>query len=417
MVRQEPDCAPFFCYGRGRIAQVGLGIMVFNLKYLLFLVLILPLNAGGIVSRFDEGEGLSRTRGKFLGHKDYLSTLKNSATLTIDSGDVDSTLTNFPVTIFLNASAGTGSADCSAFFTELGAYGGSKIAITNATGTQLYIEKELYNFGMLEAVYHVKVPSIASGADTVLTLWYDGAAQDNSRYVGTAGTRIGEQVWDSNFVGVYHMNEAAGSTVIDSTVSSNDGTPVDAPTSNTSGAVGNALTFDGANDYVSLGEPASMDFDADVDSFTLECWATHTATAQDFLISKNVENVANKGQFRINTPGANQKIAVVIGGGWAASAGNEFTSSFKYAAVRSYASAWKCYINAANKAAGTPGTDAAAGIDVLIAASRDVDNTTTLGHWVGSIDEVRISIVARTEDWVEVSYESQRDDFIAITGF
>ena len=74
-----------------------------------------------------------------------------------------------------------------------------------------------------------------------------------------------------------------GSTVIDSTSNSNDGSPSSFPTAST-GKIGGALDFDGINDYVSL-DGQSLE-DHDYGAFTFSTWyrSTHTTVSDDQYI-------------------------------------------------------------------------------------------------------------------------------------
>ena len=65
-----------------------------------------------------------------------------------------------------------------------------------------------------------------------------------------------EEVWDENFVGVWHLEEQVtdnqtGDTHYDSTSNDNDGTQYN--NGPVTGQIGGAQDFDGDNDYVNMG--------------------------------------------------------------------------------------------------------------------------------------------------------------------
>jgi hypothetical protein len=128
--------------------------------------------------------------------------------LTIDSSKVDGDLTNFPVNITLSSGTGQTGFDATAVFDELLAISSTKnIAITDSNDNQLYIEIERWDWENEEANLWVKVPTIASGTDTNLYLYYDTTVSGNITYVGDTGDTPAQNVWDDNFVGVWHMSQ------------------------------------------------------------------------------------------------------------------------------------------------------------------------------------------------------------------
>ena len=95
---------------------------------------------------------------------------------TIDSSKIDTAdLTDFPVMVHLSTASGIGDADVSAVFDELSSDANrKKIAVTTSDGTtQCYVEIEKWDDANEQAWLHVKVPTVAYDADTILYLYYD----------------------------------------------------------------------------------------------------------------------------------------------------------------------------------------------------------------------------------------------------
>ena len=68
---------------------------------------------------------------------------------------------------------------------------------------------------------------MASGATTVIYIYYDSTEDDNATYIGDTDDEVAENVWDANFVAVYHMNQdpsGGASAIKDSTSNDNEGT-------------------------------------------------------------------------------------------------------------------------------------------------------------------------------------------------
>ena len=151
-------------------------------------------------------------------------------TITIDHTKVDATLTDYPVMVKL--------LDANFDFTTVRS-DGLDIAFYDNSDNLLAFEMEYFTkTGTNQGVFHVKVPSVSSSADTTFKMVYgNGEAADLSNKTG---------VWDANFMTVLHM----GSSLNDSTSNANNGT--DAGTSAVSGLNGQGRSFDGTNDYIML---------------------------------------------------------------------------------------------------------------------------------------------------------------------
>ena len=171
--------------------------------------------------------------------------------LTIDSSKVDEDLIDFPVLIHLSNDSGITHADVTSVFEELTISGSrTKIAVYTVSGTedvQCYTEIDKWIVtasGVGESWLWVKVPTVSSGVDTHLYLYYDKDAPDNTSYVGDTNSFTASQVWTNDFELVYHMSNASDTTVYDSTNNSYDGTktasnlPVEVE-----GMIGNAQSY------------------------------------------------------------------------------------------------------------------------------------------------------------------------------
>lgn len=149
--------------------------------------------------------------------------------LTIDRNDIDAVLTWFPIRVYISTSSGRNSTDVSAVFDELTLDANrKKIAVTKADGvTQLYVEIEKWDDANEKANLWVSRDGweIASGADTILYLYYDINKADNTSYVGDPNSTPAENVWDANFKLVDHMQDDPDNAhTRDSTDNNMDGT-------------------------------------------------------------------------------------------------------------------------------------------------------------------------------------------------
>ena len=85
-------------------------------------------------------------------------------------------------------------------------------------------------------------------------------------------------------IGMWPFDEGTGTTTEDKSDNDNHGALENEP-SWTEGINGNALEFDGVNDYVSIPGGTWDDFD-ETDSYTLECWFKTTTTNGGQIISR-----------------------------------------------------------------------------------------------------------------------------------
>jgi len=139
--------------------------------------------------------------------------------------------------------------------------GGWDIIFTSdAAGvSQLDHEVESYDGASGSLVAWVRLPSLSVSEDTVFYLHYGNSAEPGA-------TENPEGVWDSNYRGVWHLNEATDATNMDSTQYSNDGSPSGSPAATTAGKIGPALDFTDSNDFVNVGTCGIFE------NLTLEGW-------------------------------------------------------------------------------------------------------------------------------------------------
>lgn len=158
----------------------------------------------------------------------WLSGWSSRQKIIIDHTKVDADCTSFPVKIIIpstNPVISTAKAD------------GTDIRFTSANGsTLLPFEREIHDAAQQIAVYHVKVPLVSSTADTEIYIYYGNSS--------AADASTPNDVWDSNYSMVLHMDPS----LTDSTVNANDLTNYGTVAG--LGSDGHYRVFDGSNDYL-----------------------------------------------------------------------------------------------------------------------------------------------------------------------
>ena len=209
-----------------------------------------------------------------------------------------------------------------------------------------------------------------------------------------AGASGSAPVWNAGFRGVWHLSD----TLSDATANANSG--VNTGSVATDGAVAGGRAFDG-NDFIDCGNSASLNFTTD--QLTLSAWIKPSAISGNAVVSKAYDaphsppyyswvlyTVSDALHCRIDTaaatygalsPGQWQHVAAVYNGSQAT-----------------------LFVN--GQAAGSFGKTGN-----LLSTARNVRiggrDTSSLGEFFfGSIDEVRISAVARSADWIRAERDT-----------
>jgi hypothetical protein len=331
----------------------------------------------------------------------FLSGYTRRKQITIDHTRVGSTLTDFPLLVKIVADTDLGA--------EINAY--TEIAFTADDGTTL-LDQEHNDFaasgGQVDASYWVRVPSISSSSDTVIYMYYTAG---QSRSDSTA-------VWDSNFEGVWHLEQdpsGGAPQILDSTSNGRDGTSEGSMTSGelVAGRLANGLSFDGSDDDIDVGaiNPSHV---------TISLWAYLTASdgtdnggfvANDDPFSSGhgySAGIRNNGLtttlFEIGDSGTNylsQNLDVSLSvnvPGW-----NHFGFSYSGATL-------KTFLN------GSQAGSISGFSNPLGNSANSVKIGTTPSTFTGmtaffnsTLDEVRISNAARSGDWISYEYTNQSD--------
>ncbi len=150
----------------------------------------------------------------------------------------------------------------------------------------------------------------------------------------------------------YHLNEATGATIIDSSVNGRNGTPVNSPVS-VAGKLNNCLSFNGSNQYVNCGDIAHFER---TQPFSIEMWIRYTSTATEGVMGNLLLSGTGRGWQFYTTSG---KLGFQLRGG---STGNAISITisviinddnwhhviFTYNGS-SLASGIKCYVDGVSK--------------------------------------------------------------------
>ncbi|MBN1771137.1 MAG: LamG domain-containing protein [Deltaproteobacteria bacterium] len=341
--------------------------------------------------------------------------------LTLDHGDIDEAMADFPVLVHLGSSVGREADDVTFVFDELPTVADRrKLAVTTSDGVSpCAVEVERWDAAAREAWLWVRVPAVLPDSDTVLYLYFDGRQADNDADVGDPGTAAGQRVWTNGYRLVLHMQDGADeSQVLDSSPHGNLGTRPTAgnPHQVAEGRCGCALRWDGAgdNEFVRVEDAPSLDLGS---AFTAEVWAAYEKgrTPNDYerMLTKKAaytdldgwefslesgldRYLTTRGSSAAGTSGIANVVASWAAGGW-----HHVAVFYEGARARAL-------------------VDGALQDDVAIRAVEDNGRPLLVGRyggsvthrWFGLLDEIRLSDRVRSDAWIRASCESGRDDLV-----
>ena len=328
--------------------------------------------------------------------------------ITISNTNVDAVLSNFPVLVYISASSGTGSADLTDIFTEIGSDANrKKIAITTSDGeTECYVEIERFDYANSVAWLWVKVPSVSDSTETELYIYYDSSHADNTAYIGDIADTPAQSVWDSDFKLVMHMaqdpNGDAADAMKDSTANANHGTPSGSMTSAdlVDGEIGKCIDFDGTDDCIDLSGITTGD------NNTISFLIKFSVNGPDTYIFD-----AETGRILIGLHSSQNTISYHDGTDWHDSSLVVADSVWHNVTIVTKSDgSLQIYVDN-NAVYNTSITANIVGGSAVILGSR---YTKSADYFVdGLIDEFRISNTDRSADWIKASRYSNQDGLIA----
>jgi hypothetical protein len=277
---------------------------------------------------------------------------------------------------------------------------GNDILFTSSDGTsKLKHEIEKYTTSTGELVAWVKISSLSYTANTVLYMYYgNGSASDQSDKAN---------VWDSNYVMVQHMKESSGGAgaIVDSTSNDNDGTNSGSLSLGASGRIG--LAFDFAGGVVTVAHQSSQ---LVTGGFTMSAWVfpdTAGGGSVGRILDKST-SFTGAGGFLYSVGGGNGTFQMNLNNGGIVAANNSVISygAWQYVVITAASdNTLTHYIDGLQN-----GTPAASGALSGITTT----NSLTIGNRLtndrgfdGKMDEVRLSKVARSADWIKTEYKNQ----------
>jgi len=309
--------------------------------------------------------------------------------VTIDHTKIDGDLSNFPLLVSITdldiKNKAQNDGDDILFMADIG--------VTK----KVYHEIEDFDRSSGELVAWVNIPTISSTKDTTFYIYYGNSISGNQQFP--------EKVWDSNYKAVYHMNEHEG-ILKDSTINFNDCKSISGnPDYEQLGKIGHAINFEeSSDDHFHDGDILD-----NLEEITVECWlnlesipTTHNAamvTHEDawyFSVRglQSSEDIQRKFQWAIHGDGGSlfSKDEVLLGS-WEYVVGTFIDNSDEIKLYRS-----GVLNNEISWAGHMPNDSDPFAIGDQVGNYHNFD---------GLLDEIRVSTIARSPEWVFTSYNNQ----------
>ena len=271
-------------------------------------------------------------------------------------------------------------------------------------GTPLKHEIEKWDQAGQEAWVWVKVPRI--DGDSVVDFIY--------MYYGNNAAADGQDppnVWNTNYVMVHHMKDDPDTShVSDSTANNSDGTKKDVgDPAETTGKMWKGQLWDGTSEWIKVLDNAGLRLAAS--DGTLEMWvlADHTGASENRRLIEKFSDATSDGYEWWETAVNYKPFLRLDSVNASANTGIPADGNFHHVAV-----SWdgtKAHFYLDGDSDGDPNLakrPASSTSDLRMGCYSDESQ----GFWKGKMDEVRISNVCRSADWIKAQYRSMADVLI-----
>ncbi|MFW9773733.1 MAG: DUF2341 domain-containing protein, partial [Candidatus Thorarchaeota archaeon] len=265
-----------------------------------------------------------------------------------------------------------------------------------------------YSGVQAQLIVWVRIPFLSTAFDTNLTMYYGNLTMTSRQ--NPSG------VWYSDYAGVWHLDEDPSGVppqIKDSTTPASDGITYGTMTSSDQviGKIGGALDFDGINDYLDFGNPGELQITGEI---TVQVWFKVDYVGNDYIVNKHDgagfrgwdvsfdddPGIAPDGwiMFRYSPDGIN-----MITTGYERVRVNQWYHVVAVYKPNEYS---KLFMNGTQVAIETTGVPPSMNDPPFpLRVARRSDASTSFVN--GIIDEVRISNIARSNEWILTEYLNQ----------
>jgi hypothetical protein len=248
--------------------------------------------------------------------------------------------------------------------------------------------------------FWVDIPSLSATANTTIYLCYGNS--NITTFQSTAAS-----TWDSNYTGIWHMNNSAASTTVtDSTGANNGVNGANTSTKSVTGKIGNALSYNGSSDGTDLGSAVS--YVTSGVPFTVELWAYMSTVSGYPTLLELDDSGGNNWELFASNQGGYSGMDIGSSSGWVTAYTNTTTpvGSWHFwvatynGGTRSTRSNFAIYEDAVSQSLGAPSGFGGHANHTYF--GKDDQN-----HFNGYLDEIKFSKTARSPGWITAEFNNQ----------
>ncbi len=333
----------------------------------------------------------------------YSSSWNRRIPITINATYINGSVTNFPVFVNLNGMPASFTSDVLA--------NGADLRVTKSDGStevarEIVFLNRTTNAGELHFVAN---GTMTNSANTTFYIYY----KNSSATEPSASASYGKyNVWAPNgYVGVWHLNEspASAATLYNSASASYNCTSSGAMVASNrvsaaGGLAGNGTSFDGSNDYLDCGDVNELD---SVSKFTITGWGKRTSAGNHVILGAKFTNASARIESWYYTDGNYYNIVGTGTYGYATKNDTNWhhTAMIYNGNLSTNATRAVSYID------GAPLTHTYSGTIPATSSNHSGNfmmSRSAAGNYTnGRLDEIRVSSVARTPNWVKTEYNNQ----------
>jgi len=287
--------------------------------------------------------------------------------ITIDRTKVSSGQNNFAVLIDFTNPTFVGKTQAN----------GQDFVFTDVNNLKLNHQIESYSSTTGHLITWVRIPVLSSTADTIIRMYYGNPTCGDQQ--STTG------VWDKNYLTVLHLNEKQ-TTFYDSTVNKNNGT-LSGNVTQTQGKIGGSISLTGG--YVALPRICTNQT-----QFTFSAWIYPRSGARYFISEWNNYQGAflqvsgdTEIQFYINGQFVSKSVSL---------------NQWQYVVGTFDGTTARLWVNGGTSSSMSTSTPTWPSQGMFIG-----DRADHTRKFNGYIDEVRVSKMARSGDWIKTEYNNQ----------
>jgi len=270
---------------------------------------------------------------------------------------------------------------------------GNDIVFTSDAGgaNPLSFEQESYSPTTGQVNYWIKIPSLSPTTDTVIYMFY-GNSNINTFQSTPSST------WDNYYMGVWHYPSSSALSTADSTISVNTGTNNNAVTA-TTGKQAGGTSFTGSSAmYINQGNALNLQ----LSNGTISAWVKTSSSSGDGTYSAIMDKsgaynllIHNNSTLMLYDYGsstARDSGTAIVDGTW-----HYVTTSFQ----SGVASGTVLYVDGASKLTTTM-TNSLQSNGLYLGWTGS-----STQYFTGTMDEVRVSNMVRSSDWIKTEYNNQ----------